>query len=479
MNFSAFRREVSFFLAVWLGQLIVVAYSITDTVIVGNRHPEWLGGLALGNAVYVPTIMTATALLSSITINIARQRGAGPGASTKGFIHCGFGLGALVSILVSGILFYFAELPGWSDGSGAATVAARQYVNALALGVLPSMIFRVVICIANAARATYLITMLQGLGLLVKVALTNVFIDLMPPRFGLMGCGLATSLVFGMMGVGGLMLIQFRHEFADFRIPTLTVWPSLKTMSALCRTSIPLAIATFSEVSAFGYMSISISRFGATQLEAHQIVSNLNNVGYTFSSAFGVVVSVSVSRAFGSSGARTSDHTAVLAIWGSVTLGIILAISMSWLGNDLLALYTKNVDILVAARRMLTCVSLVQFADCVQTSAAATLRARALNILPTLLQIAGLWIGIGVLGNGLASHGLNLPLHGTYLGPGWAMWFGVAIGLMATAFAMSLAGIGRGRWQLRPGRAGCIAPPRGDTEPGRCSSSIVRTTRYR
>ncbi|ACC76554.1 MATE family efflux transporter [Paraburkholderia caribensis] len=436
------QRDFFFLSEILIGQLVVVAYSIADVIIIGRTNPDLLGGLALGNAIYVPIIMTATAFYSAATIKAAKI-GAETGVdSLRDIAYYGFASAIVVGTLVFCALKYFATIHHWSNQSPYLVLAAQGYLDTLALSALPSNLFRVIAALANSIRATGYITALQAIGLIIKVALSLVLIDSSYFRFGLSGCGLSTAITFYVIFVGSLLLFLFNRNFFKFHFDLFLLSRKRLQLVALCKTGVPVALSTFAEFATFGYMTILIGRFGVQQLGAHQVVSNLNVVAETVSSSLAVWISVKISNALVLEGRSMAVRKARSAILIAVAIGFLLTALQMFFGTSLFRLYADDQGILVISGKILPFESLLIFANCVLSGAAATLRARGINAFPALMQVIGLWIGVAILGDGFAMQRLQLGDIDLAAGPG--VWCGVFLGLLLSALMVTPIAIGDG-----------------------------------
>ncbi|MBB5411139.1 putative MATE family efflux protein [Paraburkholderia sp. HC6.4b] len=432
-------RDLSFFFSIWVGQLFVVAYAVADVLIVGNRRPDLLGALALGNAIYGPLGVIMTAFFSSITINASRIIAEKSVATLKYIAYYGFASGIFAAAFFFCVMKYFSTVHHWSNQSPDLVVATQDYLDALTFSALPFILFRIIACIANSIRATAYITALQGIGLIAKITLSLALVDSPHFQLGLIGCGLSTTIAFYIMGIGATLLFLFDRRFSVFRFDFfLSREPS--QLVVLLRTGLPVAFSTLSEVAAFGYMTILISKFDADQLSAHQIVSNVYNVGYTLVVSLAVLFSVKISQAFGIEGQIAAGRKARTAIFVTMAVGFLLASLHMFFGAAVFRLHTADERVLSISNRILIFLSLVIFVDCLQTSAAAALRALGINAFPAFVQIISLWIGVAVLGDGFATQ--RLWLGSVNLVSATGVWCGVFFGLLPSALIMSLVASG-------------------------------------
>ncbi|MEX3954300.1 MATE family efflux transporter [Paraburkholderia sp. EG287A] len=445
-SFANLKGDLSFFFSIWVGQLLVVAYSVSDALIVGNRKPDLLSGLALGNAIYGPLIVTMTAFFSAITIKATRAIAEESIGTLKNIAYYGFTSGFFVAAFLFLVLKYFSTIHHWSNQPSYSVVAARDYLDALTFSALPATLFRLIACIANSVRATIYISLLQAIGLIAKVTLSLALVDGPHFHLGLIGCGLSTTIAFYIMCISATLLFFFDRRFTMFRFNFILSREPTELVSLL-KTGVPIAFSALSEVAAFGYMAILISKFGANQLNAHQIVYNLYNVGYTLIFSMAILISVKISYAFGLDGSSGADRKARTAIFIAMVVGLSLAVLYMLLGSAAFRLHTADEKILAASNKVLIYLSLVIFVDCVQTGAAAALRALGINVFPALMQIISLWIGVAILGDAFATH--RLRLGGVDLVSGTGVWCGVFLGLLPSALIMSLVAVGGGKALLR------------------------------
>lgn len=449
MRLLAQRRRISasprlaalwLYLNVWLGQLLLISYALLDSLVVGHVAPLDLGALTLGNSLYVPIMVTSTAVLSGTTFLIAREHRA-TSDSLGALVARSFVIAIVLGAFDIAILQMAAHASIWRGAPLHLQVSASMYLNWLSIGVLPSMLFRVTAAICHGALLSRYGTALQALGLVTKCIILRELIKL-PDRLTVIdACGISTAGSFLLIGLLGVVLLHRRSRFHSYRPRWIKELLRLRSYALFLRSGIPFGLSAFAELSAFAFISGEISHRGAVALAAHQIASNVMNVGYSFISAFAIVTSVYISRSRRVAIAAMLDDRIVHALFLSAGLGLILMALCLAVRPVIVSSYTSVVTVSAIGNRVLPIVACVFLFDSLQSTAASILRANGFNLLPTCIQIFGLWLCGVFLGSLLVAFPSDIqPSSSSVV---FLYWFSIAIGMLLTAAVLCRLAITR------------------------------------
>lgn len=424
-------KRGQFYLSVWLGQLITIAYATFDSFFVGRTMPLSLGALALGNSIYVPAIVSSTAVLSGTTILIARnqRRRCLQALVSKAFLLATC-LGAVIVLLLNCL----PNTEVWGAADPALRDGASSYLFWLSFGVFPSMFFRVLAAVLHGAGLSKYGAFLQAAGLILKCFVALLLYKVIRRMSVVEICALSTAASFLFLGLSSILLIYRHPELRRYR-PTWA--PQLLTLGSykhLLVAGLPIGAASLAELSAFSVVSLEITRGGALDLSAHQIACSVMNLGYSLISAFAIVTSVEVGRLHQSAEGGTRSQKVRDAFFEAIGIGLGLMLICMLFGSVIASMYTSSDDVGALVRQILPLVAIVFVFDSVQSTAASSLRASGYNLIPLCVQLLGLWCGGVLLGHYFAT----APISTALLPPNPVVryWAGIAVGMFFTALSL-------------------------------------------
>ncbi|XQU70256.1 MATE family multidrug resistance protein [Cupriavidus sp. H18C1] len=294
---------------------------------------------------------------------------------------------------------------------------ATAYLHLQAFGLPAALGFRIYSALNNALSRPIMVTLLQLLGLAVKVPLNAWFIHggLGLAPMGGPGCALASTLISWMWCLSGALILRHGGAYRPLGIFAAWSWPMRSHLWALLRLGVPMGLTYLIEITSFTLMSVFITRLGTVTLAGHQIIANLGAVAYMLPLSLGIATSTLVAQAVGArdrAGARRVG-------WRGIRLAAALALAVGatlWLLRaPVLRAYASDAAVVQAALPLVTFVALYQAFDAVQVTTAFVLRAYKIALVPTVIYAVSLWgIGLGggyVLGFGLID-GMPAFTHG-------------------------------------------------------------------
>jgi MATE family multidrug resistance protein len=402
------------------GQLAIMGFGLTDTLIAGHHSPTALAVLALANSIYVSIYVALNAVIQALLPIWAGLHGAGQpvaiGHSVRQSLYLAIALGS-IGMLTLGFAEPWLQ---WAQVPQALWPMVLEYLEVLALALWPLLGFRIYATLNQSLGFARLVTILQALGLLIKIPLSIMLtFGVGPwPGMGVQGCAWATLAVQSLMMACGLLLLRTQSGFANIQ---LWRWPEPPDSSILLRfvqMGVPAGLAVMVEVTSFTLMTLFIARQGETMLASHQIAASMAALLYMIPLAIGIAASARASYWLGA-GREKLVHTII-------HLGMGMALGMACLGAVLLVLfrqpltqlYTSDPSVAWLASGWLAWVALYHLADAVQTVSIFLLRCYRVTLSPLLIYAGLLW-GVGLLGGyWLAYEGLGpwpaRPSAGTF-----------------------------------------------------------------
>ena len=399
-----------------VGQLAVMAFGITDTIVAGRYSDVSLAALSVASAIYISVFVALMGTLQALLPVWAELHGAGKstevGQSFRQALYlCALTIGVGVLILLS---------PGavlrWTDVPPALRDDAERYLAVLALALPPALMFRMYSTLNQSLGKPRLVTGLQLGALLIKIPLTIWFVfggAGLPPQ-GVVGCAWATLVVnYGLFAIAAWM-IRTHPLYRPYLIWQPLEAPRWRQIAGFARLGIPGGLGIMVEVTSFTLMALFIARLGVVSSAGHQIASNLAAVMYMVPLSIAIAASSRVSFWRGAGDDAKSMAAIQLGFKMVIVTSLILSTTLFFARGWLVPLYTRNPDVIAMVVPLLAWVLVFHLFDALQALCVFVLRCFRVTVAPLLVYTVLLW-GAG-LGGGylLAYHGLGpWPAQGT------------------------------------------------------------------
>ena len=419
---------------VLIGQLAVMAYSVTDTIVAGRFSSASLAALSVGSAIYVSVFVALLGILQALLPIWAELHGSGETTGLGRSFRQALYLCAAVATLGMVILLHAGPVFQWAQVPETLRPEAQAYLDVLAWTLPPALLFRMFSTLNQSLGRPVLVTWLQigSLGVKVPLSIWFAFGGLGLQAGGAVGCALATLVVNYALCAVALWKIRSHAMYRPFAIWRRLERPDWRQIAAFARLGIPSALAVMVEVTSFTLMALFIARMGEIAAGSHQIAINITALLYMVPLAISIAASSRVSYWLGA-GAPTQARRVVwlgcaCVSGAAVVLSSLLFLARAWIAP----VYSSQPEILALTIPLLAWVAAYHLFDALQTICLFSLRCFKLAFLPFLIYAVFLWGG--GLGGGylLASEGLgHLPAMNT---PD-AFWITSVAALVATTLA--------------------------------------------
>lgn len=401
------RRIATLAGPVLVGQLAVIAFGVIDTIMAGRASAADLAAIGLGGSIYITVYISLMGVLQALSPIAAQHYGAGRhaeiGAEVRqaGWLAAALAVPGVLLLAFPGPLLAFAQAPPELADK------AVRYLHIQAFGLPAALGFRIYSALNNALARPVMVTVLQLVGLMLKVPLNAWFIY---GGFGLAamggpGCALASALISWIWCLAGFVILRRGAAYRPLRIFERWDWPERARIGAQLRLGVPMGLTYLIEITSFTLMSVFITRLGTVTLAGHQIIANMSAVAYMLPLSMAIATSTLVAQAVGA-----RDHAGARRVaWAGIRLSATTAMlvgALLWLLRDpLLHAYATDPAVIAAALPLMLFIAFYQAFDAIQVMTAFVLRAYRVAVVPTVIYAISLWgIGLGggyVLGFGL------------------------------------------------------------------------------
>jgi multidrug resistance protein, MATE family len=417
---------------VLVGQLAVMAFGVTDTIVAGRFAEGALAALSVASAVYISVFVSLMGALQALLPVWAELHGARRQDEVGRSVRQSLYLCFATIVVGMAILLWPGALLRWTEVPDGMREEVERYLAVLAFALAPALLFRLFSTLSQSLGKPKVVTALQLVALLVKVPLSIWFTfgGAGVPAMGLVGCGWATLIVNWLLLASAIWLLRKEETYRECRIWQRIEPPDWQQIGQFARLGIPAGLAVLVEVTSFTLMALFIARLGTAASAAHQIASNLTALAYMVPLSLAIATSARVSWWLGAGDRAQARHAVRTGFLVAVSCALILAGAMLVLRQQLPAIYSDNPQVIGVASMLLLATALYHLADAVQTLCVFVLRCYRVTVAPLVIYCTLLW-GVGLGGSyAMAYRGLGPwpPMQSPL-----AFWLMSALALLITA----------------------------------------------
>jgi MATE family multidrug resistance protein len=297
---------------VLVGQLAVMAFGVTDTIVAGRYSEHALAALSVGAAVYVTVFVALIGVLQALLPAWAELYGAGKRHELGKSVRQSLYLAAIGTAIGTTALLFPGTLLRWTEVPAELEADVLRYLGVLVFALPASLLFRLYGTLNQSLGHPRIVTVLQAFSLVVKVPLTIWFCfgGLGLPALGAMGCAWATVVVqWGIVAVA-FWLLRTQDFYRPYDIWRAVERPHWPTIGQFARLGIPGGLAVMVEVTSFTLMALFIARQGSIASAAHQVAANVAAVMYMVPLSFSIATSARVSYWLGAGDPKLARRAA-------------------------------------------------------------------------------------------------------------------------------------------------------------------------
>lgn len=387
------------------GQLAVMAFGVTDTIVAGRYSQEALAALSVGSAVYISIFVGLMGVLQALLPTWAELHGGGRQQEVGRSVRQALYLCALTMVAGIAALLFPGAVLEWTEVPQSLQGVVREYLAVLALALPPSLLFRMYSTLNQSLGKPLLVTWLQVASLALKIPLSIWFAF---GGYGLegggaVGCAWASVVVNWIFILLAAWLVRSRPLYRPYAIWRPLERPDWRVIGQFARLGLPGGLAIMVEVTSFTLMALFIARQGTLASAAHQVASNLAAVLYMMPLSIAIATSARVSFWLGAG----DDSQARLAIRTGFKLALVMSLGLSTLllltRHDIAAVYAKTPEVAALAASLLAWLALYHLGDAAQALFVFVLRCYRVAVAPLLAYCVLLW-GVGLSGGYLLAY---------------------------------------------------------------------------
>ncbi|MFZ7310490.1 MATE family efflux transporter [Comamonas jiangduensis] len=377
------------------GQLAVMAFGVTDTIVAGRFSSDALAALSVASAVFVSVYVSLMGVLQALLPIWAEQHGKGEttaiGASFRQSLYLAFGFTALGMV----VLVFPDTLLAWTEVPESMQADVRAYLMIVGWALPSAMFFRLYTTLNQALGHPQLVTWLQVGALVLKVPLSIWFtfggwgIEAQ----GAAGCAWATLLVDYAIAILAVILMRRQKLYAPLQLWQRMEAPDWRRLGAFLRLGVPAGLSILVEVTSFTLVALFVARQGALAAASHQIAANLAAVCYMVPLSLGIAISARVSWWRGAGNEAQAQALAWLGVKIALFSGLVLCGSLLVARHAIPHVYTADPGVIALTSALLLWVGLYHAADSIQCVCIFLLRCWRVTVAPLVVYCSLLWGG--------------------------------------------------------------------------------------
>jgi multidrug resistance protein, MATE family len=384
---------------VLVGQLAVMAFGVTDTIVAGRYSQQALAALSVGSAVYISIFVGLMGVLQALLPTWAELHGGGRKEELGRSVRQALYLAMLT--MVAGIVALLCPGPllEWTQVPPVLQAEVRQYLAVLTLALPAALLFRMYSTLNQSLGKPLLVTWLQMGSLAVKVPLSIWFAfgGLGLPAGGAVGCAWATVVVNCLFIVLALWLVRTEPFYRPYAIWRRMERPDWRAIGQFGRLGLPAGLAIMVEVTSFTLMSLFIARQGTVASAAHQVAANLAAVLYMTPLSIAIATSARVSYWLGVGDQGRARHAIRTGFKLALVLSFCLSITMLLTRHGIAGIYAKSPEVAALAAGLLAWLAVYHLGDAAQALFVFVLRCYRVAVAPLVAYCVLLW-GVGLSG---------------------------------------------------------------------------------
>lgn len=394
-----------------VGQLAVMAFGITDTIVAARYADTALASLSVASATYISVHVALMGIVQALLPVWAEFQGAKKYAAVGQSVRQALYIVLLTSTIGMAILLHPDALLNWAQVPEHLQMEVHDYLTVIAFGLPASLLFRLFGTLNQGLGKPRAVTLVQVVGLMCKIPLSILLVLGLPGFFepmGLVGCAWATLIVNIAMVVFALVLLRLQDYYKPYAFWRPMEAPDISVLLQFLKLGIPSGLAIGVEVTSFTLMALFIARLGVVASASHQITASMAALLYMVPLSLSIASSARVSYWLGANQFQRARNALQDGLILVVVCASLLSLLLVLFQKEVVHFYTQSPAVTDLATLLLYWLAWYHLADALQVFCVFALRSYRITLLPLLTYAVTLW-GVGLAGGYAVSYGF-MPL---------------------------------------------------------------------
>lgn len=431
------RRTLRMAMPLVGAQLLQMGNGLVDAIVAGRIGRSELAAAGIGSSLWFLLSLSCIGLMAGLSPTLSRLIGERRRAYVGTVFRQGVWLGLLTGVIAMLILVTISMSVDRFPFADQLPPLIKQYL----LGACWSLpFFALVMAARNVCEATSLtrpVLVVTALGLCINV-FANLGLGLGwfgLPAFGLLGIGLATTLVNICMAVALFQLLRGKR-FARFELFAKLDWPSWSILVPMLSLSVPIFLGMLFEAGLFVTTTLIMGVIGLIESGAHHIAMSASAFCYMLPLGMSFALTARIGRAVGIRSKPAIELRIISGTILTIALAFITALALVLFRDQIAQIYTSDKQLQHFAANLLLFSAVYQLSDGAQVMLIGALRGLHDTRVPMFINAFSYWVvafGVGLF----CAYILKLGAYG--------LWIGLITGLSVASFLLAL----RLRWKLK------------------------------
>jgi MATE family multidrug resistance protein len=363
----------------------------------GHASPADLAAMGLGASVYGSVFLGLLGVVGALNPIIAQHYGARRETAIGPAYVQGLWLALLLSLAGMPLLAFPEPWLGYLDPDPDVKALVTPYLRMLSAALPAALMFRASYAFNVAVSRPKPMMLVQVAGLALKIVLNYalIFGRFGLPRLGVVGCGLASLIVFWMLFLLG---VSYTHLAAGYRRFAIRgAWPRWALLREQLHLGIPIGLSYAIESTSFTFMALLVVRLGTSVMGGHQVVANLAGISYQLPIALSVATATLTAQAIGAGNLLRARRVAFTGIRLAVAAAAVTSVTFWTFRRGVIGLYTDDAAVGGVALSLIGFLVSFHIFDALQGITAFVLRAYRIAVAPMVVYAVVLW-GLGLVG---------------------------------------------------------------------------------
>jgi multidrug resistance protein, MATE family len=405
-----------------LTQLGQIAMTTTDLALIGRISDEAVAAAGLAGMVYFVSFTLGIGLMAAVAPLAAQAFGAGDPPLVRRALRTGLWAALAISLPIMAFPLRGEQILHALGQAQATSHLAQDYLFGLAWGVMPALWFQAIRSFMGAVNRPQPILWITLAAIPANALLAYLLIYGASglPRLGLLGAGIATSIVnFGTF-LAGLWFVTQRKPFSDYHVMTRLWRIDWTLMGQIVAIGTPISIAFLLEYGLFSSAGLLMGLISTTALAAHQIALQVTAVLFMVPFGIGMAATIRVGHAVGRGDTAAAKRAGFVAMLLGIVLSAILTLAVMLARIAIVRLFlggtAENADATIDLAATLLAIGATMFVtDGLQGTAIGALRGLKDTRVPLLFAAISYWL-IGFSAAYALAFFTPLGPHGVWIG---------------------------------------------------------------
>ena len=422
-------------LPVTLIYLTDVGMAMIATIAAGQYSAVDQAAVGLSNTLYLTTLTFFLMALSAVVPITSQLDGANRkkeiGAVGRQGILIAFSFSAIVMMLI----WTLRALIIYLEFDPAIAPIAQEYLWVIAWVVPLDLLATLIVFLSTGLGKTIWPSVIAFSSLPINALFTWMFVfgKFGMPEMGGAGCAVAILAAISFRFLCNLSLLYLDY-FKEIQLFVYNKWINREHLHEIIRIGLPIG---GQGIVMFGFLSLAsilIAYEGVSALAAHNVGANIIMASFLFIHGLTVGTVIRTGNLIGENRHGQLSQVGAAAVAGSFIAFLLVAMVFTIARQDIAALYSNDIDVLMILHNLLLLALLIKLAEDPGVAMAALLEGCKDTKMIFYCRLAGVWgVAFPIAYALLSTQGL------------YGFWIGIAVGQLVATVLLYL----RMRWVLR------------------------------